>query len=219
VTDRSGTGVRTVLVPDLDGELLAPLRALEEVLLSLGSWEEEDRADPPQDGAPLTLPAPLADRIALDVVQRLAAVLGPTQSRGPGQGRLLGPDGRYEHAPLTVLTVAAGDVGVLSATAATLGHPGLDADVVDVVQTFAEQLGDTYRRVDRGELVSLVARLAGLLDLAPTEDTTLLRTRLLAAPPGADLVLTEAEELAYGRTVDRMNAMWAHGSGIDRFQY
>ena len=217
--NRSGAAARTVLVPDLDGELLAPLRALEEVLLSLGSWEDEDREDPLQDGAPLALPAPLADRVALDVVQRLSAVLGPTQSREPGQGRLLGPDGRYEHAPLTVLTVAAGDVQVLSATAAALGHPGLDADVVDVVQTFAEQLGDTYRRVDRGGLVSLVARLAGLLDLAPTEDTALLLTRLLAAPPGADLVLTEAEEQAYGRTVDRMNAMWVHGSGVDRFQY
>ncbi len=36
-------GQRTVLVVDLDGEPLAPLRALEEILLCLGMWEDDDR--------------------------------------------------------------------------------------------------------------------------------------------------------------------------------
>lgn len=36
-------GQRTVLVVDLDGEPLAPLRGLEEILLCPGTWEHDDR--------------------------------------------------------------------------------------------------------------------------------------------------------------------------------
>lgn len=208
-----------MLVADLDGELLVPLRALEEVLLSLAGWEDDDRADPPPDGRPLTLPEPLANGVALGAVQRLAAALRPTQSLAPDAGRLLAPDGRYEHAPMTVLELPAEDIAILSQTAATLGHPRLDGDVADLVATHAEQLGDAYRRANRTELVSLTARLAGLLDLAPTRDSELLVERLRACPPGVDLVLTEAEEQAYVRTADRMNHIWALGSGVDRYLY
>lgn len=213
--------VRTVLVPDLDGELLVPLRALEEILLSLGMWEDDDLEDPPEDREPLTLPAPLANGVALAAVQRLSEALRPTQSLGPERGRLLAPDGSYEHAPLSVLELAAADVEVLSATAAALGHPALDPDVADVVTTHAHTLGGTYRvpGADRTELVSLIARLAGLLDLEATEDTLLLVERLVANPLDRDLALTAAEERAYARTADRLNHMWAHGSGIDRFLY
>src|SRR3954452_13329611 len=63
---------RLVLVGDLDGEVLAPLRAAEEVLLCLALWEDDDRDDPADDGADLRLSAPLADRVALATVQRLA---------------------------------------------------------------------------------------------------------------------------------------------------
>jgi hypothetical protein len=213
--------VRTVLVPDLDGELLVPLRALEEVLLSLGLWEDDDLEDPPEDREPVRLPEPLANGVALAAVQRVAAALRPTQSLGPDHGRLLGPDGSYEHAPLTVLELPAADVATLSATAAALGHPALDPDIADVVTTHAQTLGGTYRvpGADRTELVSLTARLAGLLDLEATDDSRLLVERLRPNPPERDLALTEEEERAYVRTADRLNAMWAHGSGIDRFLY
>ncbi len=217
VSDETAAGQRTVLVVDLDGEPLAPLRALEEILLSLGTWEDDDRRDPGTGTEPL--PAPLADRAALAAVQRLLTALAPTQSRGPGRGRLLVPDGRNEHAPVTALTLSAADIDVLSATAAALGHPRLNADIAELVATHAEQLGSSYRRADRTELVSLLARLAGLLDLAPTDDTRLLITRLRATPPGTDCVLSDAEEAAHARTADRMNHIWAHGSGIDRYLY
>jgi hypothetical protein len=42
-SDDTPTGQRTVLVVDLDGEPLAPLRSVEEVLLRLGMWEDDDR--------------------------------------------------------------------------------------------------------------------------------------------------------------------------------
>ncbi|MDK3258949.1 LuxR family transcriptional regulator [Blastococcus capsensis] len=218
-SDETPRRQRTVLVIDLDGEPLAPLRDLEEILLCLGTWEDDDRRGPSTETQPLRLPAPLADRVALAAVQRLLTALAPTQSRGPGCGRLLAPDGRYEHAPLTVLTLPAADIHLLSATAAALGHPRLNADIAELVDAHAEQLAGGYRRIDRTELVSLLARLAGLLDLSPTYDTRLLTTRLRATPPGTDCVLRDAEEAAHARTADRMNRLWAHGSGIDRYLY
>ena len=120
---------------------------------------------------------------------------------------------------MTALTLPAADIDLLAATAAALGHPRLDPDIGELVDVHAEQLGDTYRRTDRTELVSLLARLAGLLDLSPTDDTRLLTARLLATPPGTDCVLSDAEEAAHARTADRMNHIWAHGSGIDRYLY
>ncbi|WP_245159204.1 LuxR family transcriptional regulator [Blastococcus sp. TF02A-35] len=208
-----------MLVVDLDGEPLTPLCALEEILLCLGTWEDDDRQDPRADTEPLRLPAPLADRVALAATQRLLAVLAPTQSRPPGCGRLLAPDGRYEHAPMTALTLPAADIDLLAATAATLGHSRLDPDIAELVDGHVEQLDDTYCRADRTDLVSLLARLAGLLDLSPTDDTRLLTARLQATSPGADCVFSDAEEAAHARTADRMNHIWAHGSGIDRYLY
>lgn len=215
--EETAAGQRTVLVVDLDDEPLAPLHALEEILLCLGTWEDDDRQDPGTDTEPLRLPAPLAERVALAAAQRLLSALAPTQSRGPGCGRLLAPDGRYEHAPLTALTLPAADIDILSAAAAALGHPRLDPDITDLVDAHAEHLGDTHRSADRTDLVSHLARLADLLDLAPTDDIRLLTARLLTTPPDTDCVLSDAEEAAHARTADRMNHIWAHDSGIHRY--
>ena len=208
-----------MLVVDLDGEPLAPLRALEEILLCLGTWEDDDRRHPGTDTEPLRVPAPLAHRVALATVQRLLSALAHTQSRGPGCGRLLAPDGRYEHASMTVVTLRAADIDLLCATAAALGHPGLDPDIGELVDAYADQLAGGCRSGGRTELVSRLARLAGLLDLAPTDDTRQLTARLQATPPGTDCVLSDAEEAAHARTADRMNHIWARGSGIDRYLY
>ncbi|CCG02687.1 hypothetical protein [Blastococcus saxobsidens] len=217
--DAAPAGQCTVLVVDLDGEPLAPMRALEEILLCLGTWEDDDRRHPGADTEPLRLPAPLADRVALAAVQRLLGALAPTQSREPWRGRLLAPDGRYEHAPMTALTLPSADIDLLCATAAALGDAALNPEIADLVSTFAEQLGSGCRSGGRTELVSLLARLAGLLDLSPTDDTRLLITRLRTTPLGTDCVLSDAEEAAHARTADRMNDLWAHGSGIDRYLY
>lgn len=63
-----------------------------------------------------------------------------------------------------------------------------------------------------------VARVHGLLDLAPTADCTRLAT-LVAAAGDTDLVLTAADEAAYNRTVDRFNNIWALRNGLDFFLY
>lgn len=65
--------------------------------------------------------------------------------------------------------------------------------------------------------MALVARVAGLLDLALTDDTELLHGRL--EPAAGDVVLTPAQEAAYQRTINRINGMWALGNPVDRFTY
>ncbi|WP_241176161.1 LuxR family transcriptional regulator [Modestobacter sp. KNN46-3] len=212
---------RTVLVVDLDGEVLPPLQTLEQLLLSLGQWEDDDRLDPP-DREPLRLPEPLADRQALVTVERLWGLLRPTQGLGAEHGRLLAPNGTTEHAPLSVITVPTADIEILSATARFLGNPGLPSDIADLVTDLARSLNtDPYSRGrdDRTEFVSQIARLAGLLDLEVTEDTHLLIRRIAANRPDRDLALTDEEEAAYQRTADRMNRLWGLGSGISRYLY
>jgi hypothetical protein len=82
-----------VLVIDLDGEPLAPLPALEEILLCLGTWEDDDRRDPSTDTELLLLPAPLADRVPR---RRSTAAHRPGAHPVPGNRvrRLLAPNGR-----------------------------------------------------------------------------------------------------------------------------
>jgi hypothetical protein len=209
---------RVVLVVDLDGDPLTILSTLAELLADLAAWEDEDAADPPENRAALRLPAPLAGRVALAAVRRLQAALKPTQSIGPERGRLLGPDGSYEHAPCTVLRLPAADIEVLSATAQALGRPGLDPDLVDVLTAYADRLSGQHEAGDRGELVAGIARLAALLDLAPTQATQLLIARLAASPPDLDVALSEAEEAAYAATAARMNTLWAAGSPLTRLR-
>jgi hypothetical protein len=155
-------------------------------------------------------------------VRRLAQALQPTQGLGPARGRLLGPDGSYEHTPLSVLILRSADIDILSTTARALGRPGLEPDLVDVLTAyadrFADQLAGRCESADRAEFVVGIAGLAGLLDLAPTEATQLLVARLTASPSSLDLALTDAEEAAYARTVDRMMAMWVHGWELTRFR-
>jgi hypothetical protein len=214
-TGEDQLGRRAVLVVDLDGQPLAVLSVLEELLADLAAWEESDATDPPHHRAPLRLPAPLAGGVTLAAVRRLAEALQPTQCLGSERGRLLGPDGSYAHTPLSVLILPSADIELLAATARALGRPGLEPDLVDVLTAYADrfvdQLASRHIPADRVEFVAPIAALAGLLDLAPTQATQLLVARLSGSPPGLDLALTDAEETAYTCTVDRMTAMWPHG--------
>src|SRR3954447_8003799 len=139
-TGEERLGRRVVLVLDLDGQPLTVLAVLAELLADLAAWEEADATDPPQIRAPLRLPAPLADRVALAAVRRLTAALEPTQCLGWQRGRLLAPDGSHAHPALSVLTLPSADLALLSATAAALGRPGLAPDLVDVLTGYADRL-------------------------------------------------------------------------------
>jgi len=205
---------RTCAVPDLGGELLDPLRVTEEVLLGLAGWE----SDGASDGLGAPLPPPLAHNRALDAVQRLLRALAGTQGRDSARGRLLAPDGRYEHAPVTFIDVATDDIATIAATARMIGSPSASEDLFDAIE---ENSGAVYPlpAMTRAELASGLARTAGLLDLAWTPELERLHARLSQTEPGDDVTLTVEEEAAYQATVDRFNAMWALSSGVDRFIY
>ena len=195
---------RTCVVPDLDDELLSSLNRVNEILLALAGVEEE-LAEP--------LPEPLAEGRALAAVERIWTALRPTQGRG-GRSRLLGPDGHYEHTPLTFVTILTADLAILGATAAVLGDHMARHDelICELLTEFARETED-----DPAEVVSEITRLHGLLDLAWTEDVQLLYDRITGST--GDVVLTPAEEAAYQRTIDRLNGMWTLGSAVDRFLY
>src|SRR3954464_2106116 len=84
---------RAVLVPELGAQLLAPLAVLEELLVDLAAWEDEDTAGAVPGGAWRWLPARLAGRVALAAVWRLRAGLTPSQLLGCERSRLRAPEG------------------------------------------------------------------------------------------------------------------------------
>jgi hypothetical protein len=151
--------------------------------------------------------------MALGAVWRLRAVLTPSQFLGVECGRLLRSAGG-EHPLLSVVVLAAGDIAVLSATARALGHPALDADVAGLLDAYAHQDGHSRGREDRAGFITRLAAIAGLLDLAPTEQSRLLITRLTDRRPKRDRALTKAEEAAYAHTVDRMIRIWSLGCAL-----
>jgi hypothetical protein len=206
-------GRRVALVLDLDGQPLTVLAVLEELLADLAAWEESDATDPPQNRAPLRLPAPLAGGVALAAVWRLRAGLTPSQFLGPNRARLRGPKGD-ECLRLSAVVLAAMDIALLSATAQALGHPGLDADVAALLNAHASQEDQPCGREHRAEFIARLAAIAGLLDLAPTEQSRLLTARLTAGRPRRDRALTEADQAAYAHTVDRMIRMWSLGCDL-----
>ena len=214
------SSVVTRLLPDLDDELTHALGQLEELLLTLAAWE-----DGPD--APVALPAPLADRQALQALERVAAVVTPTQTRAettapPGCGRLLGPDGHYEHMPLRLVEVDEQDLAVLAAAAAVLGRELATRPHGELAE--AMEAGADAARGDYGpaptpvQLVETLARVHGLLDLAGTADTELLTARIAGAGRD-DVVLTAAEAAAYERIADRFNGMWTLSDPLSRFLY
>ncbi|MFI7455440.1 hypothetical protein ACIBQX_48835 [Nonomuraea sp. NPDC049714] len=202
--------LRTVLLPDLDIDLTHAMTELEELLLTYGGWEEDGGVEAGE------LPAPLAAGAALNALRRVWDAIAPTQgeraTKAGRTGRLLASDGRYEFVPLRLVDVEAADVDILAAAARVLGDPSAS----DAVR---EGLEEGRASMPAGELVMRAAQLAGLLDLADTDDTELLRERLAAAGPADDVVLTETEEQAYRRTVDRVNGMWTLGDPVERFRY
>ncbi len=210
-------GERVVVLPDLDKEFTAALGEVEELLLTL-RWQETGDPDDL-----VAHPAALGGGVALQALRRIADTVRPTQTdpETATGGRLLGPDGRYEHVPLRFVRVRAADVDALSAAAAALGEPVRSEAVSDALRLHAG-----HRAQDRAfpdpdaALVALVARLAGVLDLEWTRDTELLRARLeQPVDTAGDVVLTAVEETAYQRVVTRFNRMWTLADPVERFTY
>ncbi|MGN9840643.1 hypothetical protein ACTMTI_21225 [Nonomuraea sp. H19] len=200
-------GPRAVLVPDLGEDLARAVEGLERLLLTLKAAE---------DGGAV-LPGPLANGTALTALRRLWQAVAPTQGRRAAAARLAGrlyaPDGRVEHVPLRLVDVDPIDVATLSAAAAALGLAAAGEGVVrEALEAGAGMARGTPEAggadLPGTNLVTAAAGISGLLDLADTAESIVLRERLAAAGPGADVVLTPAEEEAYQVTASRLNAMW-----------
>lgn len=223
---------RVVLVPDLDDELTVVLSQVEELLLTVAAAALDAlNDDHGHEVQPLMLPAPLAGRVALDALNRVQAVVEPTQTRdgrpAPGGGRLLGADGRYEHRPLRLVVLDPADLDVLSAAAATMGHElatGPRSVLWEVLHAGAEAAagaglyGLTETTVIPHALVEALARAHDLLDLAVTDDTRTVATRVADLDHG-DIVLTPSEDAAYERLRDRFNTTWTGADPLATWTY
>lgn len=232
--------LRTCVIPDLDDQLVHGLGQAEELLLTLAAWEED-----PDGPGPFVLPGSLAGRTALEALNRIQDAVLPTQTRtdhigreippadSDARARMLGPDGRYEHLPLRLVAIDQHDLDVLAAAAAELGRALATRSVTEAHEELVESLraGAEAAGASTGSpsessdpdagarsLVETLARAHGLLDLADTDDTALLRKRLTDAA-GRDVVLTTAEEAAYQRLAERMNTMWTSRDPMARWLY
>jgi hypothetical protein len=206
------------LIPDLDDELTSALSQAEELLLEVAAWEDED---------PETRwPAPLAGGEALAAVRRLYDALAPVQGKGAAEagltGELRAPDGKYEHVPLRVADVDDADIGRIAETARIFGTPDAPHHVTAALEAAA---GATIYREPlisgdetRTRLVMTIAKLAGLLDLAPDDDTVLL-SRVIAGQRADTIILTPDGEAAYKRFTRRANAMWALSDPLRMYEY
>jgi hypothetical protein len=209
---RAASGAARRLVPDLDEELTTALNQIEELLLEVAGWEDED----PE----IIWPPPLAGGAALKAVQRIWAAVAPGQgerARAAGRaGRLLAPDGRYEHLPLRLAGIDPADVAALAAAASVFGDPHAPGHVRQALKHAAGLAYGTGDREGCARLVMTAAQVSGLLDLAPDRDTEVLAALIEA---GGDVVLPPGGEAAYQRYATRANRMWSLGDPLARYLY
>jgi len=203
------------LIPDLDDELTAALNRIEELLMEVAAWEDED-----PDTA---WPVPLARGQALAALRRTWDAVAPAQGERAVEagrtGRLLAPDGRYEHAPLRLVDVGQADVDALAAAAAIFGDPHAPGHVRQALEHGADIAYHSDDDQACTQLVMTAAQLAGLLDLTPDRDSEMLAALVEDSDPGADVVLSPAGEAAYQRYATRANHMWSLSDPLARYLY
>lgn len=196
------------VVPDLDDELLHALAQIEELLLTLAAWEEEDGAK---------FPEPFARRGALAALEEITDAVAPTQSRDerePVPGRLLAPDGHYEHLPLRFVRIPAAHLEVLEHAAQVLTLGVTHDDLADALDQHAQA-----NQVSGSVLAGWLSRVVSLLGLTWDDDVRRLWNAVIVHPSTSDVVLNDDEEQAYSRVAGRINALWSYGSGVDRFRF
>lgn len=218
---------RHCVVPDLDDELTAALSTLDELFTALRNGRVYDaEALEPGEEPDVVWPAPFDDESARDALERMAKVLRLTQGteqplphwwagsgHRPGMGERR--DGRYEHVPLRFVYLDQADLDTLAAAGQVLGLAAQSRPswLCDFLSDVSEGLQSTPT-----DLVSTLARVHGLLDLAWTDDVELLHRAFMAAH-GSDVLLDGPLEAAYERTANRLNDMWALGNQLQRWLY
>jgi hypothetical protein len=200
------------LVPDDEGFWALLERGEEPFLLPLAVAEEAER----DSDQPYRLPAPIADRVALEAYHRVQAVLG-RQRRQP-RGRLLGPDGHYDHLPLLLVDLPDEDLEVLDGALQAFNR-ALAGQEPDLTELMVDLDGWGAWDMTPANMVGSYSRLLAVLTLPPDDDSRRLVDRLTTTAAGADLVLTVTEEAAYQRLATRLNLLLADGDPITRYLY
>ena len=205
---------RTVLLPDLDGEIEAALDALNEILIGL-AWlfADELDADPSwQPPAELEQLQAFYDNTAPIGGDAFSRIFTALRDAGEQSGRVLAPDGRYEHLPIRVVLLD--DVDVARFGSVITGVRDLVARHDEIVTEIIEQRTAGHRSA--AEVVEAVARVHQLVALDPTELTPLLVDEL--GDGHGDVVLSLAGEACYQTVADRLVSRY-HDSAIDRYLY
>jgi hypothetical protein len=205
--------IQPCLIPDLDQELTTALTHVEEMLLSVAAWEDDE----PE----VIWPEPLAKRRALAAVRRIWDAVAPTQGHRAAarhMGRIFAPDGRYEHIPLRLAAISPGGPAILADAVAVFVGPDAPDHVRQAVEHGAEiAYGDDSDQACT-RLLRTAECLAGLLSLPSGHDSELLAA-LITADPGRDIVLSAGSEAAYRRYTTRVNQIWQAGDPLHLWQY
>lgn len=215
------------LVPD-DEALGGLLRRADTLLETLAINLEDSQEDP----EPWRFPAPLADRTAVDAMDRVADAVRAQSTTwwqdNPEGPWLYAPDGRYQHTPVRGVLIDPQDLATLEAAVHTCmraltpgaaqGDPALAdlAEVIGQVELDDDHIGQQPPITGRQALDAL-ARLVALLDLAPDADTQTLTT--LVTDQATDIVLTEQQEAAYQRMANRWIALISDADPLHRYLY
>lgn len=187
------TGVHTVLIVDDEGDLAASLTLLEEILLQLQPYGDDDEPAAPDLG-PAELEA--LQRISL-AVQRIDWTTAAD---------LYGAGG-FNFGKVHALALAEGDLAAVGRAVAALGAsllPGGDTYAREVLDGFRHGPSMWRRERTAQQLVAELAQTHGLLDLAPDTDVELLAA--LTARAGR-VDLDAGQEAAYRRHAERVLAM------------
>jgi len=196
--------VRTIALPDTQGEVVFELDRLEELLLMLGGWEEEDHLD---------LPDPVGSRVALEAVQRVSSAVHAAERAGAAQP--IAPDGRFELVPITWVEVSDDDLADLAALCQLFGRALIGAGDEIVGEALSEVAKQA--KLTSEAMVSRFAQLHGLLDLDTHEDVAVLAHRL---PAGADRVVLDDRELAaYHHIIGQVEGLWHLEDPLAKYLY
>lgn len=203
-----------VLLPSLDGEIEATMSVFDEVLVALANvFADELDADPSWQppGNLAQLPA-FYDIDAPARHDAFGRISGAVRDAAERSGRVLTPDGRYEHLPIRVVLVDDDDVARFGRVVA-----GLRELVAAGGGVVTEIIEDRAPGRSAADVVDAVGRVHLLVALDATEFTALLVDEL--GDGRRDVVLSVAGEACYQSVADRLVHVYHEHSAIDRYLY
>lgn len=181
---------RSVLLLEDDGQVASSLSLLEEVLLQLQAFDDDDEPAAPDLGP-----------VELEALQRVS---GAVRRAGREQSADFFGAGDFNFGKVRSAALATEDLASVGRAIAALGRsllPGGDSYAREALDTSAQA---SMRRRSGHELVTELAQAHGMLDLVPDADVEALVPLTLR---GGVVHLEATQEAAYRRYVERVLAM------------